>query len=225
MKHLKLFFAPHTCALAPLIGLEEIGRPFETGLVRLAKGQQSSPDYLKMNPKGKVPTLLVDGEPLTENPVILMWLHETYSEARLLPDAGAGSARHHQMSDLVFIGATLHPAVAHYAMPFRFVTEEADPMAVVRPAAAAALRGLLGKVEQRLSDGPWWYGAQWSIVDAYLHWIWTRLTLIGFGQDAYPNLVRHTDLSAARPAVQRAREIERGYIAALEAEGIYKAPV
>lgn len=85
ISRLKLYFAPDTCALAPLIALEEIGVPFETELIRLAKGQQSSAAYFKINPKGKVPALVVDGEPLTENPVILQWLSETYPAANLLP--------------------------------------------------------------------------------------------------------------------------------------------
>ena len=85
MPELKLFVAPNTCARVPTIALEEIGEPFETELIRTAAKQQNSPEYLAINPKGKVPALLIDGEPLTENVAILRWLNQTYPDANLLP--------------------------------------------------------------------------------------------------------------------------------------------
>ena len=183
-----------------------------------------SPAYLQINPKGKVPTLLVDGAPLTENAVILNWLNDAYPDAKLLPMAETQLSRAHQMSDLVFVGSTLHPAVAHYAMPSRYVTENADPISVVRPAAGLALHHLLAKVEDRLETGPWWYGQTWSVVDAYLYWVWTRLTLIGFDAGPFPRLIAHAQLSEGRAAVQRARNAERDSIARLTHEGLYIRP-
>ncbi|MEO0979632.1 MAG: glutathione S-transferase N-terminal domain-containing protein, partial [Pseudomonadota bacterium] len=85
MPEFLLFVAPNTCARVPTIAIEEIGVPFETELVRTAANQQNSPEFLKLNPKGKVPTLLVDGVPLTENVAILSWLNAEYPEANLLP--------------------------------------------------------------------------------------------------------------------------------------------
>lgn len=85
MHDLKLFVAPGTCARVPTIALEEIGVPFETELIRTASKQQKSPEFLALNPKGKVPTLLIDGKPLTENMAIQTWLHRTYPNANLLP--------------------------------------------------------------------------------------------------------------------------------------------
>ena len=82
MPKLKLYVAPATCARVATIGLEEIGVPFETELVRTSVNQQKSPEYLKINPRGKVPALLIDGKPLTENVAILSWLNETFPEAK-----------------------------------------------------------------------------------------------------------------------------------------------
>ena len=65
MSDLKLFVAPNTCARVPTIALEEAGATFETELIRTAAGQQQTPEFLAINPKGKVPTLLIDGAPLT----------------------------------------------------------------------------------------------------------------------------------------------------------------
>ena len=77
MPKFTLFVAPGTCARVPTIALEEIGVPYETELVRLPLKEQKSPAFLAINPKGKVPALLIDGVPLTENVAILTWLNQT----------------------------------------------------------------------------------------------------------------------------------------------------
>ena len=87
MTSTQLFMAPGTCARVSAIALEEIGEAFETVVVRFMKGEHKSPDYLRMNPKGKVPTLLIDGQTLTENVAIITYLNERNPEAVLLPKA------------------------------------------------------------------------------------------------------------------------------------------
>lgn len=66
MTKITLHFAPNTCARVPLVALEEIGIPFSVEVIAFMKGQHRSPEYLELNPSGKVPTLIVDGRPLTE---------------------------------------------------------------------------------------------------------------------------------------------------------------
>ena len=84
-----LYTFPVTCAKVPLILLEEIGAPFETRLVRLAKGEHKSPDFKRLNPKGKVPAIVVDGEALTENVAIATYLNALFPDAMLLPKVDA----------------------------------------------------------------------------------------------------------------------------------------
>jgi glutathione S-transferase len=78
---LTLYYAPIACSLVPLITLNESGAPFDVHTVLLAKGQQKTPEYLKLNPKGKVPALAIDGEVLTENVAILSLGHPSASGA------------------------------------------------------------------------------------------------------------------------------------------------
>src|SRR5450755_4365806 len=82
---LTLYFTPGASSMAVHIALHEIGTPFEARPISLAKGQQHTPDYLALNPEGKVPTLLIDGRPLTEVAGILFYLARRYPEADLLP--------------------------------------------------------------------------------------------------------------------------------------------
>jgi len=86
-----LYAAPGTCARVPMIALEEARQDFEVRVVRFMKNEHRSPEYLALNPKGKVPLLLMDGAPLTENVAILLHLAERFPEARLLPESRNGS--------------------------------------------------------------------------------------------------------------------------------------
>lgn len=224
MPDLKLFVAPNTCARVTTIALEEIGVPFETELVRTAANQQNTPEFLKLNPKGKVPTLLIDGEPLTENVAILSWLNAKYPDARLLPETSDYLETIRQIADLSFFSATVHPVVTRIAMPIKFIEDKALSFEIVRPVAIEAMDKIAKMIEARLSDGPWWYGDTWSVVDGYLYWVWGRITGVGYPPENFPNIRRHFDLSNERPAVQRAMEREAINVEILKAEGLYIAP-
>ncbi len=224
MPDLKLFVAPNTCARVPTIALEEIGVPFETELVRTAANQQNSPEFLKINPKGKVPTLLIDGEPLTENVAILTWLNATFPDAHLLPETSTPLDTVKQTADLAFFAGTVHPTITRIAMPVKFIEDKALSFQLVRPKGTEAMMPIMSMINKRLEDSPWWYGDSWSAVDSYLYWAWGRITGVGFPGDAFPNIQRHHDLSNERPAVQRAMAREAENVKVLEAEGLYVAP-
>ena len=88
-----LYFSPGACSLASHIGLEETGAPYEIKPILLAKGQQRTEAYLKINPRGKVPALSVDGRILVENTAILTYLARWFPEKRLMPTDPAEEAR------------------------------------------------------------------------------------------------------------------------------------
>src|SRR6185436_20751879 len=115
---LKLYYAPGACSFASHIALEESGLPYETQKLNLQEGDQRKPEYLKLNPNGRVPTLVVDGKPLTENVAILtflgggfpdkgLWPKETWSQAMLL-------------SALAWCSNTIHPAYGHLIRAARY---------------------------------------------------------------------------------------------------------
>ena len=224
MPELKLFAAPNTCARVPTIALEEIGVPFETELVRTAANQQNSPEFLKLNPKGKVPTLLIDRKPLTENVAILTWLNSEFPDANLLPSAPETLDAVKQTADLSFFSATVHPTVTRIAMPLKFIADKELSFEIVRPKGEEAMRPIMRMIDDRLENGPWWYGEDWSVLDGYLYWAWSRITGVGFSDVDFPNIRRHKELSDERPAVQRAMAREAGYIETLKSEGLYIAP-
>lgn len=217
MRKFKLYVAPKSCARVATIALEEIGVPFETELVRLAKKEQKSPEYLALNPKGKVPVLIVDGTPITENVSILSWLNETYPEANLLPKTDSSFEHYKQMGDISFVSGTFHPFVTRIAMPSKFAKSK-EAVAEVKEAAIEEVRAYAELINDRYAKGTWWHGDQWSIMDAYIFWAWTRMVGEGFPEAQYTHVVDLCKRIQERPSVQRAMQREAEYEAVLVKE-------
>jgi glutathione S-transferase len=106
---LTLYLAPGSSSFAVHIALHEIGVPFEGKPMSFKKNDLRSPGYLKLNPEGKVPTLLIDGRPLTEVAAILYYLAKRFPDAGLLPREDI-EAEAQALSWMSFIASTLHPA-------------------------------------------------------------------------------------------------------------------
>lgn len=172
--------------MAPHIALHETGAPFEIRPLSFHKREQREPAYLAINPEGKVPTLLVDGAPLTEVAGILFYLARRFPEARLLPGDAEGEAR--VVSWMSFIAATIHPA---------------------RLAGEEPVRMVLGQAERRLGDRAWAVGDHMTIADIHLFRLFWRLrNAFGLSAEDYPALTGHHDRMIARPSVQRTFEAE-----------------
>lgn len=216
---LTLYFAPGACSRVPLIALEQIGQPFDARLVRFRAGEHRSADYLALNPAGKLPTLLVDGEPLTQNVAILSFLARAFPKAALLPFSGDAFSDATLVSRLAFFSSDLHPLVTRLRLPQLFCDAAGAPKRVWAM-AANAMRVQLAPIELRLASQPWLMGAEWSLLDAYLQWVWFRVSGAGFPGEGFPNIVDHARRMARRPAVKRALAREARAQAELEAHGL-----
>lgn len=197
-----IYFAPDTCARVSMIALEEAGLPYEARLVSFVRGDHRSPEFLALNPGGKVPVLLIDGEPLTENVAIISWVHATCPEAGLLPEPTGSLESFRQLSDLVWCASGLHPLVTRMRIPQIFCTGD-DARDGVRARAKAAMSEQLARIDRKLGEAPWWYGDRWSILDAYLNWIWFRVTACGIDAADFPALTDHDARVTSRPSVRR----------------------
>jgi glutathione S-transferase len=184
---LTLYFSPGSSAMATHIALHEIGVPFEANLVSLAKGEQHSPEYRAINPEGKVPTLSIDGRPLTEVAATLYYLAKRYPEAKLWPEGGLEEEAQ-AISWMSFIAATVHPARRIGLERWREVFKITDP---------------------RLGPSEWAVGGRYSIADIHLFRLYWRFkTTTSPASGEYPNLDAHFARMMARPAVQKTIEIE-----------------
>ena len=113
-----LYFSPGACSLASHIGLEETGAPYEIKPILLAMGQQRTDSYLKINPRGKVPALSVDGKILIENTAILTYLARRFPEKRLMPADPAEEAR--CIATMCWFSSIVHPSYQRSSRPERF---------------------------------------------------------------------------------------------------------
>ena len=218
-----LYAAPGTCARVTCIALEEIGLEFETRLIRFMRGEHKQPEHLARNPLGKVPCLEFDGHLLTENVAILEFLNQRFPDAQLLPKASDAFEHASHMADLCFCAATLHPIVSRIRIP-HFVAGPEVARAVY-DAACKAMQPNFELIDRRLAQaGPWWYGAQWHAMDAYLYWVFWRVEGAEFDLSGYRNFTAHARAMEQRAAVQRAIAREGQMTAQLEAEGLVFTP-
>ncbi|MEQ1641234.1 MAG: glutathione S-transferase family protein, partial [Novosphingobium sp.] len=169
-------------------------------LVDLMAGAHMRPEYRAINPRGKIPALLVDGELLSENAAIQLWLNSRFPEAGLLPKPANEWERAQQLSDLFWVSSVWHPYVRANKMPSRWTTGEEAP---VRERGRLLLTPCLEQLEARLAGQDWWYG-QWSIIDVYFYWAYTTAEEGRFDLSPYPNIARHRAAVEALPAFQRA---------------------
>lgn len=220
---MKLYFSPGSCARVTAIAMEEAGLEFEICVVRLGQGEHKKPEFLAINPKGRVPALVVGDQVLTENVAILGYLAAANLAVELLPPANNAIATAQQVADLCFCGSTLHPIVTRLCIPSFFAEGEAA-QASVKQQALEMMQPQFAFVEQRLKSGPWWYGDAWSIVDGYLFWVWSRVHGCGFPTAEFPAFASHAKQSEQRPSVQRALERERLALEQLRREGLAVMP-
>jgi glutathione S-transferase len=183
---LTLYLSPGSSAMAPHIALHEIGAPFESRPISLAKKEQRAPEYLAINPEGKVPTLLVDGRPLTEVAAILYYLGRRFPEAGLWPQ-GDIETQAQIISWMSFIAATIHPA---------------------RRQGIERSQEVFSIADRRLGGRDWAVG-RYSIADIHLFRLYWRF--VGWAKPSpsdFPGLDAHYRRMMARPAVQKTLQIE-----------------
>ena len=196
---LKLFYAPTACSLVPYVTLTEAGADFEVATVNMGKGQHNSPDYLKLNPKHKVPVLVIDGEPLTENVAIQVWIARNFPQAKLLPADPMKEIK--AISLMAWCASGIHPALTPNANPKRYCdlpgTEEN-----VKACAKKLLVENFTIANQRLAGREWFFD-HFTAVDAYFFWCFRRGTEFNLDVTPYPNCVAHLERMKQRPSVQK----------------------
>jgi glutathione S-transferase len=183
---LKLYFAPGSSSFAAHIALHEVGADFEARPMSFKNKDMRSPDFLKINPVGLVPTLLIDGRVLTEVAGILFYLARRFPEAGLLPTDDI-EAEAQVVSWMSFIASILHPG---------------------RQKGIEVAYKVYGIADRRLGPG-WVLGERYSIADIHLFRLyWRFANSLKPAPGTFPNLDAHYARMMARPAVQRTIEAE-----------------
>lgn len=200
---LKLYYAPGACSLASHIALEEAKASYTLQRVDLKNGEQRSPEYLKVNPKGRVPALATEKGILTESPVILGYIAQTFPAAKLANDDDSFAFGDMQAFNL-FLTATVHIAFAHVFRPARYGDGDATA-AAMRTKASATIDDSFAMIDKTMSDGrPHVHGDQYTISDPYLLVFSRWLDRADLGPvDKFEHVAAHRKRIEARPAVQK----------------------
>ena len=211
MTAFRLYHSPGACSLSVHIALEEIGCDYAASRVTVAKGENKLPEYLSVNPRGKVPALWVCDEKgervLTELIAILVYLAQRYPDKSLLPLQGEDFAR--ALEWMSWLGTAVHMTGTRTIIrPGGFVDDEAC-QEKIREAGRARVTAAYEDMNERLAGRPWALGEHYSFVDSLLVVYYRWGLKVGMDVRAqFPEYTRVMDKALARPAVRRAIDQE-----------------
>jgi glutathione S-transferase len=201
---LKLFYAAHTCSLATHIVLEEVGADYSTVRIDFGKAQQRSPEYLEVNPKGRVPALVTDRGVLTETPAMLVFVAQSFPAAGLAPlDDPFAFAEAQAFNS--YLCSTLHIAHAHRMRGHRWVdADDAASIAAMQRKVPQSVTASFQLIEHDLLKGPWVMGERYTICDPYLFTLAQWLEADGVDPQRIPKVIDHRRRVGERAAVRKA---------------------
>ncbi|MGL5814630.1 MAG: glutathione S-transferase family protein [Aeromonas sp.] len=201
MSELTLYLAPGTCAMAVRIALVEANAPHQVRLVDFAAGEQRSPEYLAINPKGRVPALVTERGVLTETPALLLYVAQRFPAAGLAPlDDPFLLARMQEVNS--FLVSTVHVAHAHGRRGSRWADDD-QAIAAMKAKMPQNMRDGFAEIENHYLAGPWVLGDNFSLADIYLFVVASWLESDGVDIEAFPRVAAHTRRMLTRPAVQQ----------------------
>jgi glutathione S-transferase len=204
---MKLYFATGTCALASHIALEEAGADYSTVRISFASSEQSSPEYLAINPKGRVPSLVTDRGILTETPAMLAYIAQSFPKAKLAPlEDLFGFAEVQAFNS--YLCSTVHIAHAHRMRGYRWADEPAA-LEAMKKKVPETVGACFEMIESKMFQGPWVMGETYTICDPYLFTIAQWLEGDGVDPARFPKVKAHRDRMSERPAVRKAVAEER----------------
>jgi glutathione S-transferase len=201
-----LYYSPGTASMVVHLALLEIGAPHELRLVDFDTKAQRDPDYLKLNPRGVVPTLVIDGRPLSESAALLMVLAERHPESGLAPPPGTPEYEAWQQW-IVYLSNTLMSTYRFWFYPPELGAAEHTPE--VRAALQRKIEGIWDLLDAQLTaHGPYLLGKEFSGADLLLTMLMRWSRNMPRPVTEWPALKRLADLVRARPSWQKLYEIE-----------------
>lgn len=203
---LKFYYSPGSCARASHIALEEAGAVFEAIRVNLKNNEQRTPEYLAVNPKGRVPALATERGILTENVAILAFIAQSYPAARLAPpDDPYEFARIQAFNS--YLSSTVHVAHAHKGRGSRWVDDE-HAIEAMKKKVPQSVGDAFAMIERGMFVGPWVMGDQYTTADAYLFTLAQWMEGDGVDPARFPKVLDHRNRMAERDAVKRVLAVE-----------------
>jgi len=189
----------------PYVTLTEANASFEARPLNFRRNEQSSPAYLRLNPKHKVPLLIVDGEPLTENPAIQIWIARNFPRARLLPSDPWQELE--AISILSWCASGIHPFLSRLNSPPKVCDLPGAEEGVIRAAKHLLFENY--KLADDLLAGREFFFDHFTAADAHFFWCLRRGAQLGAEASEFPNCIAHFERIKQRPSVQKLLAYEK----------------
>lgn len=202
--NLTLCYAPLSCAMVPYIALTEAGAAFAVRTINMHAGQHMTDEYLRVNPKHKVPVLLIDGEPLSENVAIQLWIARNFPEACLLPSGGLDEYR--AIALLAWCASGIHAFLTPNLLPQRYCDIPGSEEGVRRCAQKMLHESF--RIAEQMLDGRDFFFDHFTLADAYFFWCFRRGTQFKVDVEAYPACRAHFQRISQRASVQKLLALE-----------------
>ncbi|WP_275248716.1 glutathione S-transferase family protein [[Pseudomonas] carboxydohydrogena] len=204
---LKLYYGVGTCALASHIALEEAGADYKAERIDMKANQQNSPDFLSINPKGRVPALATDQGVLTETPAILAFIAQSFPKANLAPLSDAFAFAQVQAFNS-YLCSGVHISHSHKMRGARWASEETS-FEDMRRKVPENMRAGMAMIEDKMLRGPWVMGEAYTVCDPYLFTVSNWAKSDGVDLAEFPKVAAHRERMKQRPAVQKALDEEK----------------
>lgn len=202
--NLVLYYAPAACSLVPYVTLTEANAPFEVRPLNFRKGQQMTADYLALNPKHKVPLLMVDGKLLTENVAIQAFIARTFPQAKLMPSDPWQELQ--AISIMAWCASGMHPFLSRINSPAKVCdVPGAEPS--VRKLATELLYESFQIADDTLKGREWFFD-HFTAPDAHFFWAFRRAMQLNVDVSGFENCMAHFERMKQRPSVQKVLDYE-----------------
>jgi glutathione S-transferase len=207
---LTLYYAPGTCALATHLALEFSGAPYEAKRLDFRQQQQRTPEYLRVNPKGRVPALVTERGVLTETPALLQYIAQSYPQAGLAPlDDAFLLARGNEFNS--FLCSTVHVNHAHKGRGYRWVdADDTAALEAMKKKVPQTMAESFTLIEEGMLQGPWVLGERFSTSDPYLYTLTRWLDGDGVDLNRFPKVADHMRRMEAQPQVRKVVALHQG---------------
>jgi glutathione S-transferase len=200
------YYAPHTCSLASHIALEQAGADYELRRIDFARNEQRSAEFLRVNPKARVPALVTPRGILTETPAILAFIAQSFPAARLAPlDDPFAFAEVQAFNS--YLCSTVHIAHAHRMRGYRWADDPAA-IAAMQKKVPQSVTECFELIEREMLRGPWVMGDAYTVCDMYLFTLAQWLEADGVDLRRIPKVADHRRRVAENPIVAKAIEAE-----------------
>jgi glutathione S-transferase len=185
---LTFYYAPGTCALASHLALEYSGAPYEAKRLDFKQQQQRAPEYLRVNPKGRVPALVTDRGVITETPAVLQYIAQSFPAAQLAPlDDAFLLAKVNEFNS--YLCSTVHVNHAHKGRGYRWVDpEDSAAIEAMKNKVPQTMTESFTLIEETMLQGPWVLGERFSTSDLYLFTIAGWLQGDGVDVNRFPKV-------------------------------------